>query len=140
MLNGGPVTWSSKKQSTVSLSSTESESRPQLCSSRSPHLRSLLSSLGFDAKSPLILHEDNQGTIHLANNPAYSPRTKHVGVCLAFLRDTVASCIVRVVHICTKDQLADILTKNLQHVRFEDLGSSFRIFLYVFTRVLNLFP
>ncbi|CAM9969992.1 unnamed protein product, partial [Choristocarpus tenellus] len=107
MLKGGSVTWSSKKQSMVSLSTTESESHAlSFAAQEAHHLRSLLSSLGFDAKTPLILHEDNQGTMHLANNLAYSPRTKHFGVRLAFLRETVASGIVRVVHICTKEQLA----------------------------------
>ncbi|CAM9382560.1 unnamed protein product [Choristocarpus tenellus] len=94
MLNGGPVTWLSKKQSTVSLSSTEYESHTlSFAAQEAHHLRSLLPSLGFDAKTPLILHEDNQGTLNLANNPAYSPRTEHVGVRLAFLWKTVASGI-----------------------------------------------
>ena len=63
------------------------------------------------AEQKVILFEDNRGTVHLANNPLSSLRSKHIDVRYHFIRNEVKEERIEVRHVGTENQRADILTK-----------------------------
>lgn len=113
LLNGGPITWSSQKQKTIALSTTEAEF---VAASESAKeiiwLRQLLSDLG-EIYDCVTLHVDNQSAIKLINNPIYHKRTKHIDVKYNFIREKVEAGLIKIKYISSSNQLADILTKSL---------------------------
>ena len=113
-LAGAAVSWSSKKQTSVALSSTEAEYIAGAHTAKEAiWLRQLLSELGLDMSSPTALHIDNQSAIAIARNPEFHDRTKHIDVCYHFLRQVVEDKSIELEYIPTRDQVADTLTKGL---------------------------
>ncbi|UYV75442.1 hypothetical protein LAZ67_13000282, partial [Cordylochernes scorpioides] len=112
----GPIAWESKKQQTVTLSSTESE-YIALCEAgkEAVYLRALLYEMGFGEllNGPTVLKTDNQGAQQLARNPVYHARTKHIDIKWHFIRSICSDGLVEVVHTPTQENVADILTKGL---------------------------
>ena len=89
---GGIVSWASKKQTSVALSSTKAEHVAAcLAAQEAVWLRSLLADLNFVQDKPTIVQEDNQGTIAMSKNPKYHGRTKHIYVKHHFIRDKVGN-------------------------------------------------
>ena len=120
-LASGPICWTSRKQKSTALSSTEAEYMALSDSSRQLiWIKSLLFELGFDLSS-LPLMGDNQGSIFLASNPIQEKRTKHIDIKYHFIREHVQSGKVDLYYVPTADNIADILTKNLAAVRFKRL-------------------
>jgi hypothetical protein len=113
-INGRPVSWTSRKQKTVALSSTESEyvSLSNLCQ-EVKWFRQLLQDVDSPQLAPTTLFEDNQGAQATANNPTSHQRMKHVDVRFHFIREQVASGEVRIQYCPTSQNVADILTKPL---------------------------
>lgn len=106
--------WASKLQPIVALSSAEAEYIALAsCASHASWLRQLLSEMHLEQKSPIELYVDNQSAIAIARNPVYHDRSKHIDVRFHFLRDLVGNGAVSLVHVRSKDQLADLLTKAL---------------------------
>jgi len=119
---GGLVSWKSKLQSIVTLSSTEAEYAALAEALReASRLRGLLTELGFDksALEPLLILEDNQSTIHLATNHANSNRTKHVDVRNHYCRQEHNSGHVNIQYVPTDLQVADGLTKPLKSIKWQ---------------------
>ena len=87
VLNGGPVSWASRKQQRVSLSTTEAEF-VAMCESTKEliWMRRLLASVGCEQTGPSTLYCDNQGAIKLVHNPEFHRRTKHIDVKYHFIR------------------------------------------------------
>ncbi|UYV64139.1 hypothetical protein LAZ67_2006688, partial [Cordylochernes scorpioides] len=112
----GPIAWESKKQQTVTLSSTESE-YIALCEAgkEAVYLRALLDEMGFGEllNGPTVLKTDNQGAQRLARNPVYHARTKHIDIKWHYIRSICSDGLVEVVHTPTQENVADILTKGL---------------------------
>ena len=124
-LAGGAVSWSSKKQSTVSLSSTEAEYNSLSEGTREViWLRQLLKDLGHRQTKPSVLWEDNLQTITWAKDPKHHGRNKHIDVKLHHLRDRVRNGDVDVQYVSTEKQLADIMTKPLGRIVFSRLLKS----------------
>lgn len=113
-INGRPVSWTSRKQKTVALSSTESEyvSLSNLCQ-EVKWFRQLLQDVDSPQLAPTTLFEDNQGAQATANNPTSHQRMKHVDVRFHFIREQVANGEVRIQYCPTSQNVADILTKPL---------------------------
>lgn len=112
---GGAISWFSRTQRCVSLSTSEAEYVSMSdCLKDVLFLRRLL---GFmrpsSADQKVIMYEDNEGAIRLANNPLSSLRSKHIDVRYHFIRNEVSEGRVEVKHIRTESQRADILTKAL---------------------------
>ncbi|UYV77314.1 hypothetical protein LAZ67_15000474 [Cordylochernes scorpioides] len=118
----GPIAWESKKQQTVTLSSTESE-YIALCGAgkEAVYLRALLDGMGFGEllNGPTVLKTDNQGAQQLARNPVYHARTKHIDIKWHFIRSICSDGLVEVVHTPTQENVADILTKGLPRFLYE---------------------
>ena len=120
MFAGGPVTWSSKKQPVVALSSCEPEYIALAYASQGAvYLSELLSELTFPQFSTVQMSEDNMGALQLSGTTAFSSRTKHICTRYHFLRELVASNKIIVSHVKTTDQLADIFTKFLDYPKFK---------------------
>ena len=85
-------------------------------------IRSLFSEMGCRL-GPLPLLVDNQGAMFLASNPAVEGRTKHIEIPYHYIRECVQDEVINLLYIPTKEQLADLFTKNLTWQRFEELRS-----------------
>ncbi len=118
-LAGAAVSWSSKKQTSVTLSSTEVEYISEAHAAKEAvWLRQLLSELSLNTSSPTILHVDNQSAIVIAKNPEFHDHTKHINVCYHFLWQVIEDGMVELCYIPTGDQVADALTKGLPPTSF----------------------
>ncbi|KAJ4818592.1 Retroelement pol polyprotein-like [Rhynchospora pubera] len=122
MLGTSPISWKTKKQHTVSRSSAEAEYRSMATTAcELTWLKTLLQSLGVSHAQPMKLMCDSQAALHIAANPVFHERTKHIEIDCHFVRDQIqAGCIVAS-HIRTNEQLADIFTKALGKRQFHYL-------------------
>ncbi|XP_071694424.1 uncharacterized mitochondrial protein AtMg00810-like [Rutidosis leptorrhynchoides] len=122
------ISWSSKRQSTLSRSSTEAEYRGVAnVVVESCWLRNLLLELHCPTSKATLVYCDNISAIYLSGNPVQHQRTKHVEIDIHFVREKVAKGQVRVLHVPTRYQIADIFTKVLPRLLFTDFRSSLRI-------------
>uniref|UniRef100_A0A2N9FVU6 Reverse transcriptase Ty1/copia-type domain-containing protein n=1 Tax=Fagus sylvatica TaxID=28930 RepID=A0A2N9FVU6_FAGSY len=113
-LGSNPITWSVKKQPTVSRSSTESEYRAlAIASAELCWIRTLLKNLGIFLSQTPILWCDNISALAIASNPMFHAHTKHIEVDFHFVRERVLRKDLEVKFVSTVDQLADIFTKSL---------------------------
>jgi hypothetical protein len=116
------VTWSSKKQPTVALSSIEAEYRgAAMAACEVAWLRKLLGDLGLHVDRQVVIYCDNLSNIQLPRNPVFHARTKHIEVHYHFIREKVLAGEIDLIYVNTKDQVVDIFTKVLgveKHRRF----------------------
>lgn len=118
-LGSNLVSWSAKKQHTISRSSTESEYRSIASTTAElAWFQSLLSELGVILSKPPIIWSDNISAIAISKNPVLHARTRHIEIDLLFVRDKVAAHTLLVQYVPSLDQLADIFTKPLPLARF----------------------
>ena len=111
---GGAITWQSKKQSVVALSSTEAE---YVALSEAGHeacwLRNLCKELGFPQSMPTTLIGDNLEALAMAWNLQFHKRSKHIETKWHWIRDLVERGIVQTESVQDPEQTADALTKAL---------------------------
>ncbi|KAJ9552360.1 hypothetical protein OSB04_016405 [Centaurea solstitialis] len=119
-LGGTIVSWSAKKQPTVSRSSCESEYRALAnTASEVVWITSLLRDLHVFLAAPPTLLCDNKSAIFLSQNPASHKRAKHIDIDYHFVRELVSLGRLTTRFVPTTHQLADIFTKSLPHPLFE---------------------
>ncbi len=122
LIAGGPVSWRSKKQDTVALSTAEAEYVAlSIVSQECVWLRRLNSELKNEPQGPTTILEDNQSCIAMAKNPQFHGRTKHVNIKQHYIREQVHSKTVELKYCPTQDMVADMLTKGLPPVTFNKL-------------------
>ncbi|KAD6454826.1 hypothetical protein E3N88_09532 [Mikania micrantha] len=122
------VSWSARKQKTVSRSSTESEYKAMADTvAELTWLETLLKELQVSIRNAPTLWCDNLGATYLSANPVFHARTKHVEIDFHFVREKVAQRKLMVQFISTHDQIADIFTKPLPKERFLVLKSKLRV-------------
>jgi hypothetical protein len=121
------VSWSSKKQNSVSLSTAEAEFiAAGSCCAQLLWMTQTLKDYGIYVKHvPLLC--DNASAIKIAHNPVQHSRTKHIEVRHHFLRDHVVKGDINLKHVRTKKKLADIFTKPLDEKIFCHLRSELNI-------------
>ena len=90
-------------------------------------VRQMITSFGFEVENNIPVFEDNEACIHLATNPAAPKRTRHVDIRYHFIRDYCTNKTIDVQYVCTKLQVADILTKALPRPQFEHLRSELQV-------------
>lgn len=140
----GPISWRSRKQQTVSLSSTEAECKSLSDACREAiWVRSLLSEMMLRPSSAIPLHVDNAGAEALAKNPSHHSRTKHIHTRYHFVRECMSSGLVSVRHVSSRDMVADLLTKPLERTLLERarsmLGIAWVFFLCFFFLFIPFF-
>ena len=114
LLAGAPISWQSRQQVSVALSSMEAEYMAACAAAQEAlWLRMLLADLGVDIVKPISLKEDNQAAIAFSKNPGDHKRSKHIDIRYHFVREKVASGEFTLDYISTDRQLADIFTKAL---------------------------
>ena len=119
------VSWSSKRQATLSRSSAEAEYRAvahavaECC-----WLRQLLQELHVPLASATVVYCDNVSAVYMTANPVHHRRTKHIEIDIRFVRKKVALGEVRVLHVPSSHQFADIMTKGLPTPLFTEFRSS----------------
>lgn len=118
-LHGQTVVWSTKKQSSVALSSTEAELMA-LCqaSCDSMWVVNLLKSVQREVKEPVTVFEDNQPCISITSDPRKLKRMKHIEVQYCFVRELIERGKLMLKYLPTDEQPADMLTKGLPAPRF----------------------
>ncbi|WVZ96614.1 hypothetical protein U9M48_042230 [Paspalum notatum var. saurae] len=127
-LGGNLVSWSSKRQPVVSRSSAEAEYRAVANGvAEASWLRQLLAELHSPLAKSTLVYCDNVSAVYLSTNPVQHQRTKHVEIDLHFVRDRVAIDDVRILHVPTTSQFADIFTKGLPSSTFSEFRSSLNI-------------
>ncbi|XP_062014728.1 secreted RxLR effector protein 161-like [Rosa rugosa] len=119
MLGTGAVSWSSKKQPVVTLSTTEAEFiAAAYCACQGVWLRRILEKIGHAQSKCTTIYCDNSSAIKLSKNPVMHGRSKHIDVRFHFLSDLTKEGIVELVHCNTQEQVSDIMTKPLKLVSF----------------------
>ncbi|QRV85528.1 Copia-like polyprotein/retrotransposon [Ceratobasidium sp. AG-Ba] len=119
LLAGGVIAYSSRKQPTISLSSTKAEYVADASAARELiWIRQFLSELGFLPEGATPLLSDNQSAMALAKNPINHQTTKHIRVKYHFIREVIALKELDLQYVSTEDQVADALTKALGRVKF----------------------
>ena len=119
-MSEGAISWFSKKQQVVALSTAEAEYVAlSTATEEAVWLRRLLSDIKATPKTPTIIKEDNQGAI--ARNPISQARTKHIDIKFHYVREALNDGIIELVYCPTDQMTADILTKPLSRDQFEIL-------------------
>lgn len=122
-LGNSLISWKSKKQQVVSRSSAEAEYRSLASvASEIQWLTSLLKDFELNISSSKVF-SDSQSAIHLASNPIFHERSKHIEIDCHFIREKVLSNIIKLIHVPSAHQLADILTKPVTAAVFQQLIS-----------------
>ena len=123
MMSGSAISWRSKKQSSVALSTAEAEYIAlSSATQEAMWLRQLLSSLkDFPLSEPTIIYEDNQSTICMAKNNQSHGRSKPVDIKFHFVREQVEQQTIKVTYCKSEEMNADIFTKGILNNQFKRL-------------------
>jgi len=117
-LAGGLISWTTKAQKTVALSSTEAEYMALSdCSRQVVWMHTLMGELGYSLK-PIPICGDNQGSIFIASNPVTERRSKHIDIRYHYVREVISRKYACVFFINGDQNPADMFTKNLGSVKF----------------------
>ncbi|CAA7044030.1 unnamed protein product [Microthlaspi erraticum] len=128
LLGASPVSWKTKKQKTVSMSSAEAEYRSMSFALRElKWIKRLLTAFDVSHSMPMKLFCDSQSAIYIAANPVFHERTKHIENDCHLVRDAVEEKLITTEHITTDEQPADLLTKSLPAPTFTYLLSKLGI-------------
>lgn len=120
LLAGAAISWESRKQRTVALSSTEAEYMSLTDAAKEAvFLIGFLRELGFEKFAQVTLFNDNQGAGRLASNPVFHSRTKHIDIRHHFIRNVLQDQTVTLEYLPTERMIADVLTKALPAPKHE---------------------
>ena len=120
MLNGGPVSWKSRKQQSVALSTLEAEYMAMAETTKECiWLRALMQDLGFAQRKKTVIKVDNQSAIALAENPEFHERSKHIDIRYHFVRDAEVRGCISFEYVSTHNNPADVFTKALVAQKFD---------------------
>jgi hypothetical protein len=114
------ISWQSRKQSRIALSTLEAEYIVACSSSYEDiWLRKLLTGLfDLEMEATTILW-DNQSCIKMTKNPVFHDRSKHIEIRYHYIHDMVQRGAIKLKYVSTDEQVADVLTKPLSRVKFE---------------------
>lgn len=122
------VSWSAKRQRTVSRSSSEAEYKGVANAvAELSWLRNLMTELHLKISKTSVVYCDNISSVYLASNPVKHQRTKHIELDIHFVREKVAIGEVKVMFVPSSLQYADIFTKGLPTTLFKEFRSSLTI-------------
>jgi hypothetical protein len=119
-LGSAMISWNSRKQSSISLSTAEAEYIVACFTScEAIWLRKLLTGLfDLEMEATMILC-DNHSFIKMTENPMFHDKSKHIEIWYHYICDMVQRGAIKLHYVITDEQVADVLTKPLSHVKFE---------------------
>ncbi|PNY16454.1 flavonol sulfotransferase-like protein [Trifolium pratense] len=121
-LGNSLISWKSKKQNVVSRSSSEAEYRALAqATCEAQWLKYLLNDFHISHSSPIVLYCDNRSALHIAANPVFHERTKHIELDCHVVREKLLAGLIHLLPVSSKEQVADILTKSLHPGPFHTL-------------------
>ena len=121
-MGSGAISWASKKQSIVALSTAEAEYVAATAAAcQAVWMRRMLRSLGQEQAKATVIFCDNSSAIALSKNSVFHKRTKHIDTRFHYIRELVNNGEIVLEHCRTQEQVADILTKPLDQKSFEFL-------------------
>ncbi|MFS7996236.1 putative RNA-directed DNA polymerase [Helianthus anomalus] len=122
------ISWSSKRQPTISRSSAEAEYRGVANAvAEATWLRNLLLELHLPLRKASVIYCDNVSAVYMSDNPVQHQRTKHIEIDIHFVREKVRVGHIRVLHVPSALQFADIFTKGLARQLFQSFRSSLSV-------------
>jgi hypothetical protein len=121
-ISGAAVSWRSKKQSCVALSTAEAEYMALASAAQEAvWIQQLVGEIQDKPAKSITIYEDNQSSIQMAKNPQFHGRAKHIGIKYHFIREQTEKGTVTLEHCPTDNMVADMLTKGLSRVKFTKL-------------------
>jgi ribonuclease HI len=121
-INDCAVSWSSKKQPTVALSTAEAEYMAiSYAVQEVKWITQVLAELNYKQKEPVILYSDNQAAIAISENDVNHSRSKHIDIRHHYVRETIKQKLIKMEWVATAEQIADIHTKPLGGTIFKEL-------------------
>jgi hypothetical protein len=125
LVGSGAVSWSSKRQDIVTLSTTEAEYVALTHAAKeATWLRSFIMDVFGSRAAPITLFSDNQSAIALARDDRFHARTKHIDIRFHFIRYVIADGRIKLEYCPTEDMVADVLTKALPSMKAKHFASS----------------
>jgi hypothetical protein len=129
MIDGGAVSWCTKKQEIISLSTTEAEYVAATHAAKEAiWLRSLIGELYSDVQGPTTLYSDNQSAIALTKDHQYHACTKHIDICFHFIRWIIKQGKMKLVYCPTNDMLANTFTKALPSIKAKHFAKALGLY------------
>jgi hypothetical protein len=122
MMGTGAISWSSRLQGIVALSTTEAEYVAATSAGQEIlWLRNLFTELGYKFNSSSTLYIDNRSALSVAKNPEHHGRMKHLDLRFYWLRNEVEKGSITMVHLPTEEMPADIMTKALGRLKVGEM-------------------
>ena len=121
-LNGAAVSWKSKKQACVALSTAEAEYMAlSSAAQEAVWIQRFLEEVDGKTNKPMTIYEDHQSTICMSQNPRFHGRAKHIDIKYHFIREQISTNAIELKYCKSEEMIADILTKGLGRIQFEKL-------------------
>ena len=118
--DGPAISWKSRKQPTVALSSCEAEYMALTATTQEAiFLSNLMKDFGIKLPKTIPLYGDNQGAIALVKNPVQHNRSKHIDIKFHFIREKYMQKIIEINYIPTNNNIADLFTKPITKSKLE---------------------
>lgn len=126
LFQGASISWYSKRQSTVALSTMEAEYMSLATATQEAMwLRNLERELHFNVTdAPTVINCDNQSAIKFAGNDSYCARSKHIDIRFHFVREKINNNEIKLSYIGTQDMVADVLTKAIPQKKTDDCSKA----------------
>ena len=116
--DGGAISWKSRKQPTIALSTCEAEYMALVATTQEAlFLKTLTKDFGLSSHEPISLYGDNQGAISLVKNPVTHEKSKHIDIKFHFIREKFSAGLIQINHVPTGDNVADLMTKPSTQVK-----------------------
>jgi Reverse transcriptase (RNA-dependent DNA polymerase) len=129
LMAGGPVSWSSKRQTTVALSTVEAEYvAMSRCAQQVVWMHSWLSEVDIEISTPGIIKADNRGAIALSKNTKDHGKVKHIDIRHHYIRELLEEGAIDIEQVSSFDNLADLFTKPLPRDNHHRILTSLNIF------------
>jgi hypothetical protein len=120
LLQNTPIMWRSQSQKAVSLSSTEAEYYATAEAAKEiKFICQVLESLNVPIKKPIIVHIDNVGAIFIAENASATKHTRHIDARYHFVREYIIDGYIKIIFVNSKENIADMFTKNVTSEIYE---------------------
>jgi len=119
MMNGGPISWKSRRQDNVSLSTSEAKFvAASQAGQEALYLRETLKNFGYQQNTATEIYEDNLACVAMSENPVRRKFSRHIEIRRYFVREVVKAGFVKLIPLRTHKMVADALTKSLPSPAF----------------------